>query len=79
MPETGNDVAIVAVERLRDQLRDLMRVHGWKVTSSIGLVTYLMPPTSEESALKSADALMYQAKKEGKNRIVARIEPGATR
>jgi len=73
MPETGNDVAIVAVERLRDRLRDHMRTHGWDVTASIGLVTYREPPASEESALKEADALMYTAKKQGKNRIVSRI------
>jgi diguanylate cyclase (GGDEF)-like protein len=76
MPETDNDVAIVAVERLRDRIRSLMQAHGWKVTSSIGLVTYHVPPDSVESALKAADALMYKAKNQGKNRIVSRIEPG---
>jgi diguanylate cyclase (GGDEF)-like protein len=76
LPETGNDLAVVAVERLQDHLRDLMRARGWEVTSSIGLVTYLVPPASEESALKAADALMYMAKKQGKNRIVTRIEGG---
>jgi diguanylate cyclase (GGDEF)-like protein len=76
MPETGNDVAVVAVKRLHDQLRDLMQSHGRNVTSSIGLVTYMAAPDSGESALKAADALMYAAKNQGKNRIVTRIEPG---
>jgi diguanylate cyclase (GGDEF)-like protein len=71
MPETGQEVAIVAVERLKDRLHDHMRTSGWDVTSSIGLVTYSDPPASEESALKEADALMYTAKKQGKNRIVS--------
>ncbi len=75
MPETGNEVAFVAAERLRGQLVDLMRARGWGVTTSIGLVTYLVAPPSEESALNDADALMYSAKSQGKNRIIARIEP----
>jgi diguanylate cyclase (GGDEF)-like protein len=74
MPETAEDVARIAVERLRDQVTWLMRNRGWEVTSSIGLVTYLVPPESPEAALKAADSLMYSAKKEGKNRVVAKIE-----
>jgi diguanylate cyclase (GGDEF)-like protein len=76
MPETGSEVALVAAKRHRDQLVDLMRVRGWEVTASIGLMTYLVPPPSEESALNDADALMYSAKSRGKNRIIARIKPG---
>lgn len=74
MPETGHEVAIVAVERLKDRLFHHMRSQGWPVTTSIGLVTYREPPASEESALKDADALMYVAKKQGKNRVISRSQ-----
>jgi diguanylate cyclase (GGDEF)-like protein len=52
MPETGQDVAIVAVERLRDRLQDHMRTGGWDVTSSIGLVTYSDPRPARSQHLR---------------------------
>lgn len=74
MPETGPDVSRIAVERIRDRLNELMRTRGWKVTSSIGLVTYVVPPESVDTMLKAADALMYSAKQQGKNAVSARVE-----
>ncbi len=73
MPEAGEPVARVAVERIRKELINLMRKRGWEVTSSIGLVSYLEPPGNVDVALKAVDSLMYMAKNAGKDRIFARV------
>jgi diguanylate cyclase (GGDEF)-like protein len=39
----------------------------WKVTLSAGVVTYIKPPNSLDEMVRAADALMYKAKKEGKD------------
>jgi diguanylate cyclase (GGDEF)-like protein len=42
------------------------------VSASVGAVTFLTPPPDLDHALAAADALMYEAKLAGKNRIVHR-------
>jgi diguanylate cyclase (GGDEF)-like protein len=39
----------------------------WKVTLSAGVTTYMTPPNSLDEMVRAADALMYKAKKEGKD------------
>ena len=39
----------------------------WKVTLSAGVLTYLTPPGSLDEMVRTADALMYKAKKQGKD------------
>jgi diguanylate cyclase (GGDEF)-like protein len=41
----------------------------WKVTLSAGVVTYVTPPNSLDQMVRAADALMYKAKKEGKDQV----------
>lgn len=45
-----------------------------RVTTSIGISVYPLDGTDAETLLKSADAAMYQAKKNGRNRCVFRHE-----
>ncbi len=56
-------------ERLRLALADRMRREGWKVTASIGAMTFHAMPQSAEAALSAVDALMYGAKAGGKDRV----------
>ncbi len=68
MPETGEEGARAAVERIRAALRgpDAGRV---PVTLSIGLATFSGDWPSLEEALRDADRLMYAAKSAGKDTV----------
>ncbi|HST50809.1 MAG TPA: GGDEF domain-containing protein [Pyrinomonadaceae bacterium] len=69
MPETGEQAARAVVCRVRRQLREVARLHGWHVTFSIGVVTWDAPPASVDEMLRAADDLMYSAKRLGKNTV----------
>ena len=69
MPETDEKAARTVVCRVRRQLREVARLHGWHVTFSIGVVTWEIPPASVDEMLRAADDLMYSAKRLGKNTV----------
>lgn len=56
-------------ERLRLALAERMRREGWRVTASIGAMTFHVAPDSAEAALSAVDALMYGAKADGRDRV----------
>jgi diguanylate cyclase (GGDEF)-like protein len=45
----------------------------WKVTLSAGVVTFRTPPKSWDEMVRAADALMYKAKKDGKDRVAFEV------
>lgn len=47
-----------------------MQEHNWPVSFSIGVISFDLPPSDFDEAVKLADALMYQVKKSGKNNIL---------
>ncbi|WP_303905553.1 GGDEF domain-containing protein [Thiohalomonas denitrificans] len=65
--ETGAEAVKQAVNELREQLLAAMKEAGWPVTFSIGVLTYLRPPTDVREMIHQADQLMYTVKKRGKN------------
>ncbi|HWS56862.1 MAG TPA: GGDEF domain-containing protein [Pyrinomonadaceae bacterium] len=69
LPETDADAARTAVARVRRSLLASARRGGWPVTFSIGVVTFDEPPASVDELLRAADALMYEAKRLGKNSV----------
>jgi diguanylate cyclase (GGDEF)-like protein len=69
MPETDEKAARTVVCRVRRQLGEVARLHGWHVTFSIGVVTWEIPPASVDEMLHAADDLMYSAKRLGKNTV----------
>jgi len=64
--------AMPYVEKLRQQLLSAMDEHGWPVTFSIGVASYEVAPHNFDEALAQADALMYEVKNSGRNRILQR-------
>jgi diguanylate cyclase (GGDEF)-like protein len=67
-PETAiNDAAVVA-ERICNAIRCAAYDSGGKHTVSIGVAT-LLPEDVPESLLKRADAALYQAKRDGRDRV----------
>jgi diguanylate cyclase (GGDEF)-like protein len=68
--ETTIATAVIVAERVRERVA-AEEFGGGKVTVSIGLAEY--PPHGEtpEELIESADAAMYRAKGEGRNRVVS--------
>lgn len=75
LPETGYRAARVAIDRVQKSLLDVMRMNGWSVTCSIGVITFTSPPNSVDEMVKKTDVLMYSVKNEGKNSTRYEIFP----
>lgn len=76
MPETGMDDAAAIAERLRIAVESgPFRVSGGReslnLTVSIGVATSEAPGDSPETILKRADEALYQAKANGRNRVMS--------
>ncbi|TBW51254.1 GGDEF domain-containing protein [Marinobacter halodurans] len=74
-PDTTRETALAALERFRDRLAShYSRVDGERinVTMSFGLVS-VRPGESVEAAIKRADHWLYEAKHQGRNRIVSDV------
>ena len=73
MPETGEEGARAAVERIRAALTERTVDGGVSVTLSLGLATFAGGWPSVEEALRAADRLMYIAKSAGKDTLRTEI------
>jgi diguanylate cyclase (GGDEF)-like protein len=69
LPETGSAAARLAVEKLRGALSDVVPAHGWRMTASIGVATYLVPPDTVDALIGAPDRLMDSAKHSGGNAV----------
>ena len=74
--DTDGPTAEALLQRLRLALLQVMREHGWKVTFSIGAVTFLVAPFSAEDMISRADQLMYATKRRGKNGLSHEVVGG---
>jgi len=57
------------LDRIRIALAEAMNERGWPVTVSVGALAFERAPVSLREAIHDADALMYRAKRSGKNRV----------
>jgi two-component system cell cycle response regulator len=76
MPDTDLDLASVVAERLRSRVAsEAFTISPARqridVTISIGIATMLQGRDTSESLLKRADVALYEAKRSGRNRVVA--------
>jgi len=69
LPETGQDEASIAMQKLHGHLNEEAKRRQWPVSFSVGLLTCLHAPQSVDDLLKLADKLTYEAKGSGKNTI----------
>jgi diguanylate cyclase (GGDEF)-like protein len=76
MPSTGIRDACIFAERLRGSVEFSMPL-GRAVTLSIGVATCGQSVLSSKALLGKADQALYQAKKSGKNRVIAITETGS--
>lgn len=74
LPEARIDEALVAAERARQRVEEetagcLKNIAGRGVTVSVGVASYPRDGQDVDSLLKATDDLLYQAKREGKNKV----------
>jgi diguanylate cyclase (GGDEF)-like protein len=69
LPETNEEAARVVVNRVRANLDALAEREHWRVTFSIGVVTWTTAPRTVDMMIRQADDAMYEVKNTGKNRI----------
>ena len=68
LPETSLDAALKVAERTRRTVAGLRFDDGARVTLSLGVST-LGPGESKERLIETADRALYQAKRDGRNRV----------
>ena len=69
MPETEMEGAVDTAQRIRERLAD-DAVIGEKLTISIGVAQFGADGDTPETLLARADAALYQAKRDGRDRVV---------
>lgn len=69
LPETGPESAGVITDKIQKISLDLLQKNQWPVTLSLGVATFIQPPSTVDEMLKISDGLMYAAKNNGKNKI----------
>jgi diguanylate cyclase (GGDEF)-like protein len=74
LPHTDSGGAKIVLEKMKDALLRVMKTSDWPVTVSIGAVTFLRTVRTPDEMIKLADAAMYAAKKQGKNRTLYVVE-----
>jgi len=73
LAETDPAEARTALERLRLLLASRLEAVSVPVTCSIGAIAFEQAPGSMEAVVRAADALMYEAKSGGKNRLHLKV------
>jgi diguanylate cyclase (GGDEF)-like protein len=71
LPGIRREEALAVTNRIRDELMAAMEKGGWSVTFSIGLAMVEGADATPAELIAQADRLMYEAKRNGKNRIAA--------
>lgn len=69
LPATTAAGAVLLLTRLQQIVAREMAGKGLPITTSIGAATFVKPPHDADAMIQRVDALMYGAKKGGKNRI----------
>ena len=70
IPDADKEAAFCLAERLRDELAKVELEDLPPVTISLGIATYPSDGTDLEELIKRADAAMYEAKQQGRNKVV---------
>lgn len=75
-PETGQETARAAIDKIQRRLSGEMLGKGWPVTFSIGLLTCMEMPGTADELIRMADEVMYSVKNNGKNAIGSLVYMG---
>lgn len=67
--DTGQETAKIIAQRLQRELLEKMKFHEWEITFSLGVMTFLTMPVSVDQMVSLTNALMYEAKADGKDAV----------
>lgn len=74
LPDTSHDAATVLAERIRSRVESMLVPFDGttlEVTVSIGVAEFGVDGGSQDAVFKAADTRLYQAKHEGRNRVIS--------
>jgi hypothetical protein len=66
LPDTSKAAANTVLRKVSRMLERGMKQNGWRITFSIGAVTFLAPPVSVQEMIAGADQAMFAVKNSGK-------------
>lgn len=69
LPETGFEASQFAIRRIQKVLTDAMHKNGWEITFTLGIVTFLHPPSHVDAMLNRVEHVMHSAKHSSKNHL----------
>jgi diguanylate cyclase (GGDEF)-like protein len=75
LPHTGEWESSVALAHVREALEELTPLYSSQVRASIGSVTFSTPPGTVEEMMRLADAALYRAKTDGRDRVTSLVIP----
>ncbi len=79
LPDTNKAAANTVLEKVLAMLEDAMLQKGWRITFSVGAVTFLAPPVSIQEMIAGADQVMFSVKNSGKNRLQQEVRDSSGR
>jgi two-component system cell cycle response regulator len=75
MPDTHGGLALLVGERIRQKIASeafhAEGTPGMHVTVSVGVASLASPSDTAEALMKRADDALYEAKRQGRNRVAA--------
>lgn len=79
LPDTDKAAANTVLEKVLAMLESAMLQKGWRITFSMGAVTFLAPPVSLQEMIAGADQVMFSVKNSGKNRLQQEVRGSSGR
>ena len=70
LPNTDQNGAKYIMDKVLSKLAEQMERMAFNVTLSIGVVSFGLPPESVDDMLRKSDAILYEAKSGGKNKVI---------
>lgn len=71
LPQCGLAMAVAKAERLRASIEGLSEPSGAQISASFGVACIPATSSSSQDLMAAADAALYQAKQDGRNRVIA--------
>ncbi|WP_252362254.1 GGDEF domain-containing protein [Acinetobacter cumulans] len=71
LPATEQDGAVLLAGKIRQSIENENIIQDYPITASIGVSVVLVSDQDGNDAIRRADQALYQAKKQGRNRVVS--------
>lgn len=78
LPDTDMKQAVDIAERLRKKVEKMPLPIPENITISLGVTCFIPGAEQIDNVLKIADDALYQAKHEGRNRVVTKVVPDSS-